>query len=151
MKLLAKWYSSMLSALLTALGFGSCGVNQGDQPPPTIYGVPNVDFTVKGVVTDQNGNPIAGIQVQSLHDGNVLATDTTDASGSYELPRQSDMALDYGKVLMATDTNPDRKGGAFDTARVEFRELPRKQVVKAANIFDEGAFELTGNLKMKKK
>ncbi len=141
----------LLSALLTALGFGSCSDNE----EPVEYGTPNVNFTVKGTVTSTDGKPLAGIKVQSQRQylDNVVeeAADTTDANGNYELPRQNTIDIDYGRVLVATDIDGDANGGDHETATAQFGSLPRTQVAKGSGNWNLGDYEVTGNLKMNKK
>lgn len=60
--------------------------------------VPNPPHEVFGTVNDQNGNPIAGLTVEVLHDGTVIGTATTDSNGYYEI-KVSDESLADGDQL----------------------------------------------------
>lgn len=55
------------------------------------YGVPEVEFEVKGHVTNRSGEPIAGIVTRMVDidygvtDSAVYSSDTTDADGRYDM------------------------------------------------------------------
>ena len=51
---------ALFGGLLTVLGFGSCDVVGGGMM--CMYGQPHADFTVKGTVTDEEGEPVKGIK-----------------------------------------------------------------------------------------
>ena len=48
-----------LSSLLMLLGFSACD----DKECPCMYGSPTADYTIKGKVTNEAGEPLAGIEV----------------------------------------------------------------------------------------
>ena len=76
-------YLKLKNWLLVALG-GLLGVNlvgcDKGLIPAAEYGCPMSNYRVKGVVTDQNGNPIEGIL--------VAQTGRTDADGNYSVDIQ---------------------------------------------------------------
>lgn len=82
-KKLKNWLLLMASSLL--------GINLGcDNIFVAEYGCPQATYRVNGIVTNENGQPIAGIGVKALRnrsDEGVQCKyeDTTDADGHYEV------------------------------------------------------------------
>ena len=58
-----KLMTRFLSGALVALGFTACDNETTDDVYPLEYGSPSVDYRVKGIVTDEAGNPIENIRV----------------------------------------------------------------------------------------
>ena len=58
-----KLMTRLLSSALVALGFTACDNETTDDVYPLEYGSPSVDYRVKGIVTDEAGNPIENIRV----------------------------------------------------------------------------------------
>ena len=52
-----KLMTRLLSSALVALGFTACDNETTDDVYPLEYGSPSVDYRVKGIVTDEAGNP----------------------------------------------------------------------------------------------
>ena len=84
------------------------------EPEVAVYGVPTVDFAVKGRVTDAQGRPVKGVQVilviSEIDPDNLPETDywqermrsmsdTTDAHGSFEV-RATDRPWEKMRVLV---------------------------------------------------
>lgn len=113
---LKNWF---FASLLGALGFSACNASkntvknldeeQGEEPVVAprpevmaMYGVPTVDYRVRGKVLNEDGDPVKGIQVVLVNNtinadadtiyGNVnhineyiqVASDTTDVKGEFE-------------------------------------------------------------------
>ncbi|MBO7489457.1 MAG: radical SAM-associated putative lipoprotein [Bacteroidales bacterium] len=87
---------------------------QPREPQVTVYGVPTVDFAVKGRVVDGKGKPVKGLQVMLLNSEvdyeNLPDTphwkeqlkkvsDTTDADGRFEV-RTSDRPWETVRVMV---------------------------------------------------
>lgn len=99
-----------------------------DQPKPrepqvTVYGVPTVDFAVKGRVVDGNGKPVKGLQVMLVNseiDTDNLPdspyweeqlkriSDTTDAEGNFSV-RTTDRPWEKVRV-MVSDIDGEKNG-----------------------------------------
>ena len=58
---LTRWLCTLL---LGVLGFTACEKEDEIGDTPAAYGTPTADYIFEGVVTDQAGNPIKGIEVQ---------------------------------------------------------------------------------------
>jgi len=106
------------------------------EPQVTVYGVPTVDFAVKGKVVDSKGRPVRGVQVflvGSDIDPDNLPTnsywqerlkglaDTTDAKGSFEV---STTDRPWEKVRVMVRDIDGAKNGSFadQLVDVEFGE-----------------------------
>lgn len=126
-----KFKNWLLLSVLSALGFGAChsakevAQTPKDEPPASrprnemavMYGVPTVDYVVKGKVVDAKGKPVAGAHVVLLSN-NIDATadtiygdseyvtrfvrnasDTTDANGAFEV-RMQDAPHDTERLIV---------------------------------------------------
>ena len=88
-------YLKLKHWLLVSLG-GLLGLSATGCIPGCEYGCPEADYHVKGTVTDEQGNPIAGIGVLEVKqwnddEGQLQTTgysDTTDKDGRYSLDFQ---------------------------------------------------------------
>ena len=105
--------------------------NEPREPQVTVYGVPTVDFCVKGRVTDASGKPIKGLQVM-LIDSRIdtdnlpdnaywrgeLArmSDTTDATGGFEV-NGSDRP--WEKIRVMVRDIDGAKNGTFERQLVD--------------------------------
>lgn len=108
-----------------------------------MYGVPTMDYVVKGRVIDAKGNPVQGMQVVLLNSSididpehmmednkNVQSylnevADTTNAQGEFRTTVK-DVPLDTQR-LMVRDVNGE-KGGLFESQMIELRFTPEDQV-----------------------
>ena len=96
---------------------------QPREPQVTVYGVPTVDFAVKGRVVDGKGKPVKGLQVMLVNseiDTDNLPdspyweqqlkriSDTTDAEGNFDV-RTSDRPWEKVRV-MVTDIDGSKNG-----------------------------------------
>ena len=84
------------------------------------YGCPIVDYQLKGVVMDEDSNPIKGIKV-SLEDPDGYAENTTDASGQFAFDEKlTAFDIDKMKVFFQDIDGPDN-GGEFALDSVEVK------------------------------
>lgn len=106
------------------------------EPQVTVYGVPTVDFAVRGRVVDSKGKPVKGLQVMLVNseiDADNLpdtpywkeqlkkVSDTTDAEGNFEV-RTSDRPWETIRV-MVNDIDGDENGNyEKQLVEVEFGE-----------------------------
>ncbi len=102
---------------LSLLGFAAACDENNKQTE--MYGCPNLDFRIKGKVTDVSGNPIPGIAVQSAE------TEVhSQADGKYEISGNN---ISKEVILRFTDTDGAANGGDFaeQTASVRFTDADR--------------------------
>ena len=67
------------SGALALLGFSSCSDENGVEE----YGTPTISYTASGLVTDEGGTPIKGIQVVDNYAYAQPDTTYTDAKGEF--------------------------------------------------------------------
>ena len=133
----------LLMTLVGALGLGACHSTknitepqppeepQVDTPKPrdpvvVMYGVPTMNFVVKGKVMNEQGKPVKGLQVillnrnaditpEEMHEDNEYireyiqrASDTTDAEGNY-MVRTSDTTAEKQQMIVR-DIDGEKNG-----------------------------------------
>ena len=141
-----RWYNAVLTALLSLLGFEAC-----ESEGLMEYGTPHADFIVKGVVTDEANHPIEGIRAQFLNDYNWGAiSTTTDASGNYEVKATTFSDL-YDCKLVVEDIDGEAKGGEFQNDTIDLSKSRPVQVKKGDGSWYQGTYELSQDIKLKKK
>ena len=105
--------------LLAALG-GLLGMNfscSRSAPPVCEYGAPVASYRVKGVVCDENGNPIEGINVNTEY-----RTTKTDKDGGYDITMRSYPGIESFDVEFS-DKNGNQDGSYADTTiTVSFKD-----------------------------
>ena len=114
-----------------AVGSNKNNPVEAREPQVTVYGVPTVDFCVKGRVTDASGKPIKGLHVMlidsridtdNLPDNSYWRTelarmsDTTDATGSFEV-NGSDRP--WEKIRVMVRDIDGAKNGTFERELVD--------------------------------
>lgn len=147
-----RWYNTILTALLTMLGYGC----SSDEPmdmygPPVEYGTPYADYIVKGQVTDEAGTPIKDIQItapygygtDSQHDQVVQ----TDAAGNFTLKEFSSMK---GYQIIFEDIDGEANGGDFKSDTINVNTLPMTQAEQGSGWYG-GKFDVKAEIKLKKK
>lgn len=154
---LNRWYNAVLTVLLSMLGFGC---SSSDDDVVVEYGTPHSDYILKGLVTDEAGTPVKNIKMSAkilskteagaymIEIGN-LGTAQTDESGRYVL-EYAGMARTDLKIVVE-DIDGDANGGEFlnDTLDVDFRKAVK--VGEGDNHWYGGKFEVTTDVKLKKK
>lgn len=120
--------AGFFSLLLALFGFGTT-----ECCTPRMYGSPNAEWTVKGKVTDEDNNPVPGLQVvlgDRLDNGEgpvsnetyrTLDTLRTQADGTYSVSR-------YGFPVQTLqvdihDIDGADNGGQFEDASVIIRNI----------------------------
>lgn len=115
---------ALFGGLLTVLGFGSCDVVGGGMM--CMYGQPHADFTVKGTVTDEEGEPVKGIKTVvdayykwTDHAGiNYSQLDYSDTLYTDEKGQILKKATTFSKpgeiVVTLIDVDGEANGGEFE-------------------------------------
>lgn len=144
-----RWYNAVLTALLSMLGYG-CSLEEPEMyGTPLEYGVPHINFIVKGVVTDEAGNPIQGIETKFVGDLNDAPTTKTDANGNYMIQAMIYPSL-HGCKLIVNDIDGEANGGEFQSDTIDVETLPKDELGKGDGWY-QGMYESTANIQMKKK
>lgn len=112
------------------------------EPIAVMYGVPTMNFVVKGKVVNEQGKPVPGMQVillnrnvditpDEMHEDNeyVLeyirrASDTTDAEGNYII-QTSDTPADRGQIIIRDIDG--KKRGLYKNQMIEVNYQEGKQ------------------------
>ena len=153
-----RWYNVVLTALLSVLGFG-CSSDEPEEYGTILveYGTPYADYIFKGTVTDEAGTPVQGIKtsLKSVFDNDnehyVFGLDSveTDVSGSYQLKYVG--TQDRGLKIIVEDIDGEANGGEFlsDTLDIDYNKAV--QTKKSDEFWYEGAYDISQDIKLKKK
>ena len=153
-----RWYNAVLTALLSMLGY-SCSFDEPEEYGSLIleYGSPSADYIVKGIVTDETGNPIHGIKTslkqgwQTDEDLYVFGIDSiqTSESGNYQLKSNG---LPAGQTkLIVEDIDGEANDGEFmsDTLDIDYNKAVKTKDGDGRWYY--GVYEIIQNVKLKKK
>ena len=146
---LTRWLCTLL---LGVLGFTSCEKEDEIGDIPAAYGTPTADYIFEGVVTDQAGNPIKGIEVQidgSFERGTLRTLKhETAADGTYF----TDIYKECGFVrsITYTDVDGEENGGEFESQTVKLTDMDKLQLRKGEGWYN-GVFKLSAEVKLKNK
>ncbi len=144
-----RWYNAVLTALLSMLGYG-CSLDEPEMyGTPLEYGVPHINYILRGVVTDGAGNPIQGIETKFYGDLNGGDPTKTDTNGNYQIQAMTYPGL-KGCKLIVNDIDGEANGGEFLSDTIDVETLPKDEVEKG-NGWYQGMYESTANIQMKKK
>ncbi len=135
---------------------------QPREPQVTVYGVPTMDYAVKGRVVDANGKPVKDVVV-SLVNANINAddvaqnqylqemlqrsSDTTDSQGVFEV-RTTDRP--WEKVHVVVRDVDGSKNGKFENQNVEV-EFGEPESTGDTNKWNQGVRKAEVTVKMKRK
>lgn len=152
--------NTLLAAILTLLGFSNCA------EPLVEYGVPNADYTVKGIVIDKaNTKPIKGIRIgfTRIYSEPItmygvmpqpyrsIKADTTDMNGAYKLSDNFSVGEIQDNILpvYVEDIDGTENGLYNDTVlSIDFEKA--KHTGKTRNWYD-GEFTVDVNIELTRK
>ena len=150
-KRIMRLYTAVCAAVLGALGFTACGW-QADMygVPVPDYGVPTATFRVRGVVTDEENNPMEGIRV-AVSDREGWDSDTvyTSADGEFETRDMSVGSVESVRAVL-TDVDGEENGGTFAPDTVKFEEMKVDTIREGSGRWDEGEYDLSFERKLKR-
>lgn len=147
-----KFIRAIFVAILGLLGFAACG----DDPDlrPSAYGSPTADYKYMGTVTDEDGNPIEGINVvmSGMVNNTPLASLTlkTDKDGKFSTITMS-TSRTYVRTIDFVDVDGPANGGDFESQTITLKEMEVNQVKEGDNSWYLGEFEYSADIKLKKK
>lgn len=119
---LTQW---LLTAVIALLGFSACEDKTDPLDLPVMYGPLTADYKAEGVVADDDGNPIKGIQIKAEMKS-VLTGDLdsqivySDDNGKYATEKHYQKRL---LTLTATDIDGEENGGEFEEMTINLQEL----------------------------
>ena len=151
---LNRWYNAVLTVLLSMLGFGC---SSSDDDIVVEYGAPYADYTLKGLVTDEAGTPVKNIRTSAKILDKTEAGEYAVEVGTVQTDEAGRYALVYGGMpradlkIVVEDIDDDANGGAFlnDTLDVDFSKAVKDG--EGDNHWYCGKFEVTTDVKLKKK
>lgn len=153
-----RWYNTVLTALLTMLGYGCSSEEPMDMYGVIAeYGVPNADYIIKGTVTDEAGTPVQGIKtvVKEMPEGYSeyaysIDSTLTDAAGKYQMKTNIDFGT-QGKKLVVQDIDGEANGGEFMSDTIDISKFEAKKIGEGDRHWYDGKFEIQADVKLKKK
>lgn len=102
--------------------------------PVAEYGVPVIEFSVKGKVVDSESNPIPDIEVSHAMSYHLVRT---DKDGEFNLKAEIyDFEME-SVTLKFTDTDGEENGGEFMTQSVD---IPLTQTEPGDGVWDNGSY-----------
>ena len=146
----------LFSGVLVALGFTACDNETTDDAYPLEYGTPSVDYRVKGIVTDEAGNPIENIRViiRNAWDNTptLNADDTvyTDKEGAFANEMAGTVAIQKQKVYF-DDIDGEANGGLFQSDSINISDMTPTLVEEGHGSWYQGKYEFEVQKKLKKK
>lgn len=150
-------------ALLAAMGFAAvtgCPKIYGCPEPSEMYGCPHCDVTVRGVVADEDGKPIEGIQVKAVeimekqsgvelnkYEHEYFRTQT-DNAGKFELGGTVTSFENPDVYVITEDIDGEDNGGTFapETLKVDL-----VRVKEGDGLWDFGKYENEAPVEIKLK
>lgn len=143
-----KW---LCVAVMGVLGFAACS----DDPEGgyAAYGSPTADYKYLGTVTDEDGNPIEGINVVMSGDyvsSTPFASLTlkTDKDGKFSTVTMSSVNTRI-KTIEFVDVDGEANGGEFESQTITPKDMTKTQTKEKDGWF-VGEFEYSANIKLKK-
>ena len=134
-------------AVLGVLGFSAC--SDDPESASVAYGVRVLKYCYKGIVTDEDGNPIKGINVvmkghfDSKESSLTISTDDKGEFKSGILVSSKDKVSEVEFV----DVDGEANGGEFKSSTLKNDDMTSKDTHKEEN-YD---FELSATVKLKRK
>jgi len=148
-----KLWSWICTMVVSLLGFSAC---EGDANKEASYeyGTPTADYKYMGTVTDEEGNPIEGINVVFQASGNMLNKEfhrvATDKNGKYETDYIYYILGSSIYQALYTDIDGEENGGHFEDKIVEIHKMDKTKV-KDGERWYMGVYDLSAEVKLTKK
>ena len=148
-----RFFSWLYTAVIALLGFAGCSDDPGSMAD--MYGVPTADYKYMGTVTDEEGNPIKGINVVFQGSRNSLHKEfhrvVTDENGRY-LTDYLKWSLSSEGIYQAlyTDVDGEDNGGHFEDRIIETYKM-EKEKTGEGNSWYNGKFILSTEVKLEAK
>ena len=149
-----RFFSWLYTTVIALLGFAGCSDDPGSMAD--MYGVPTADYKYMGKVTDENGNPIKGINVVfQKHSYGDVAPEVfrieTDKNGRYSTDylKHSLSSEDIYQVLY-TDVDGEENGGHFEDKIIETHKRDKHKTGEG-NSWYKGKFILSTEVKLEAK
>lgn len=151
MKTNFRFFSWLCTAIISLLGFAAC---DSEKEILYEYGSPTADYKYMGTVTDEDGNPIKGINVVFQKSGigdtrpEVLRVET-DKNGQYSTDYIRWVPSGIYQVTY-TDVDGAENGGEFKDEIVYTSHMDREQTGDGDGWY-QGKFIISNEVSLKKK
>ena len=120
---LANW---LIMSVISLLGFSACSVI-GNQTEMCMYGTPTADYKAEGSVTDEDGNPVKGIEVKVALTDWKQETATANGGIVYSGKNGSFKTAEYDDEplfsLTVTDVDGAENGGEFESQVIDLTKM----------------------------
>ena len=150
-----RWYNAVLTALLSMLGYG-CSSSE-ESIDVVEYGTPNVDYIIRGIVTDEVGIPIQGIktvvkEIPDYYPEYAYSKDSTltDAAGKYQVNTRLFVGHQWDR-LVVQDIDGEANGGEFLSDTIDISKIEAKKIGEGDGKWNSGKYEINADFKLKKK
>ena len=149
MKAIGKLINLFCVALLGLLGFSAC------EGTTEAYGTPTADFLYEGSVTDEDGNPIKGINVilngsinNKPNEQLIVETNEKGVFGTVEFSTR-DTSID---TIDFVDVDGVENGGDFESQTIIPKDnMTITQIKEGDGSWNDGKFVYKADIKLKKK
>ncbi|MBO4718366.1 MAG: radical SAM-associated putative lipoprotein [Prevotella sp.] len=153
-----RWYNAVLTTLLSMLGYGCSSEEPMDMYGTVVeYGAPNVDYVIRGTVTDETDTPILGIktvlkEIPDNYPNYTYSIDSamTDATGKYQIETRIFLGQE-GQKLIVEDIDGEANGGEFLSDTIDISKIEAKKIGEGDGKWNSGKYEIKADVKMKKK
>lgn len=156
-----RWTKSIIGFILGLLGFSSCDplgflFPKMYGPAAAEYGAPHATYRFKAEATDQEGNPLEGIRVAVVPQGQVddWQNDTLytgkDGKAELDMLKYSWPSQDNMKVVF-DDVDGADGGGSFDSVTLDKNSLDIEKTAEGSGNWDQGDFTITAKAQLPKK
>ena len=152
-----RWYNTILTALLSLLGYGCSSENSVEMYGVLMYGVPSAEYKMSGTVTDEGGKAVEGIKTSvkqiSTYEGksHASAIDSvmTDANGHYDVSVHI-FPMNKEIKLLVEDVDGDANGAyQNDTLDIDYNNA--QKIKDGEDVWNNGTFAIKQDIKLKKK
>lgn len=155
MKTNFRFFSWLCTTFVALLGFAACDDDKPEEIDiPVAYGTPTADYKYMGTVTDEDGNPIKGINIVFQSNSNSLNKELyrtiTNENGQYSTDYIHWSAGSGIYQATFTDVDGDENGGHFEDAVIKTHKMNKEQTEKGDGWY-QGKFELTTEVKLEAK
>ena len=146
-----KLFSWLCTAIVSLLGFAACD----KEIPSAAYGSPSADYKYMGTVTDEDGNPIKGINVVFQKQGfngiippEILRIET-DKNGKYETDYIHWNSGGIDQVTY-TDVDGEENGGHFEDKTIAIYKMDKQKTGEGSGWY-QGKYIFSSEIKLEAK
>ena len=152
-----RWYNTILTALLSLLGYGCSSENSVEMCGVMMYGVPSAEYKISGTVTNEGGKAVEGIKTSvkqiSTYEGKTHAFSIdsvmTNTAGHYDVTVNV-FPLNQEIKLLVEDVDGDANG-AYQNDTIDIDYNNAQKIKEGDGTWNNGTFIIQQDIKLKKK